>query len=134
LIHLDTSFLVDVLRETRRREHGRATELLNQLVHEDLRVSVHVLCELFAGAALTEESSDERPRVQDLVARLRTVYPDERFVPAYAALVAGQRRAGRLVATMDLLIATGALVEGAPLVTRDVRDFSRIAGLVIRTY
>jgi predicted nucleic acid-binding protein len=35
---------------------------------------------------------------------------------------------------MDLLIATTAVVEGAPLVTRNVKDFSRVPGLDLLSY
>lgn len=134
MIHLDTSFLIDLLRESRRQESGRAATFLNSIEDEDLCVSVHVLCELFAGAELAQPSSGERLRVQRLAARLRVAYPDERFAPTYAALFVAQKRTRQQVATMDLLIATEAVVERAPLVTRDTHDFSRIPGLEVRTY
>jgi predicted nucleic acid-binding protein len=35
---------------------------------------------------------------------------------------------------MDLLIATAALIDDAPLVTRNVKDFSRVPGLRVVGY
>jgi predicted nucleic acid-binding protein len=35
---------------------------------------------------------------------------------------------------MDLLIATGALVDEAPLATRNVKDFRRVPGLKVLSY
>jgi len=35
---------------------------------------------------------------------------------------------------MDLLIATAAVVDGAALVTRNPKDFSRITGLAVVAY
>lgn len=35
---------------------------------------------------------------------------------------------------MDLLIATAALVDAAPVVTYNVHDFSRVPGLEVVTY
>jgi predicted nucleic acid-binding protein len=41
---------------------------------------------------------------------------------------------GATVATMDLLIATAAVAARAPLLTRNLRDFSRVPGLEVRSY
>jgi predicted nucleic acid-binding protein len=134
MMHLDTSFLVDVLRENRRQLAGPATSFLATIAEEDLRVGVHVVCELLAGAELARLPSAERQRVHRLCASLQTVYPDERFPAVYARLLAAQERARQRIATMDLLIATAAVVDGAPLITRNARDFSRVPGLDVISY
>ena len=77
--HLDTSFLVDLLREGARAESGPATSFL-------------------------------------------------------ARLLAAQERARHRIAAMDLLIATAAVMDQAPLVTRNARDFSRVPGLEVVSY
>ena len=51
MIHFDTSFVVDFLRETLRDDPGPATALLDSLPPENLAVSVFAVCELLAGAA-----------------------------------------------------------------------------------
>lgn len=60
--------------------------------------------------------------------------PDEEFAPTYARLLAALRARGRSVATMDLLIATAAVCDGAPLVTRNPRHFLPVPGLKVVTY
>jgi predicted nucleic acid-binding protein len=60
VIHLDTSFVVDFLREASRGGEGPATTLLTSLPPEELAISVFVLCELIAGAALASRSDEER--------------------------------------------------------------------------
>jgi predicted nucleic acid-binding protein len=35
---------------------------------------------------------------------------------------------------MDLLIATAAIIDSAPLLTRNLRDFNRIPGLDVKSY
>ena len=122
MMHVDTSFLVDLLRESRRRRPGPATAFLNRIQGEELRVDVHVACELLAGAELYVRPSVERERVQRLCAELQISYPDERFPPTYARLLASQERKRQRIATMDLLIATAAVVDGAALVTRNPKD------------
>ena len=72
--------------------------------------------------------------MQRLWAELQIVYPDERFPPTYARLLASQERKRPRITTMDLLIATSAVVDGAALVTRNPRDFSRITGLEVVAY
>ena len=134
MIHLDTSFLVDLLREETRGKAGAAMRLLGQLEEEELRISVFVACELSAGAALSAHPQHETRRVERLCATLAVDYPDARFPPVYGRLLAWQsRREGRM-ATMDLLIATSAVVAGASLVTRNARDFSRVPDLEILAY
>lgn len=61
-------------------------------------------------------------------------YPDERFPSIYGSLLASQQSTHGRVSTMDLLIATSALVAGAPLVTRNAKDFSRVPGLDVLAY
>ena len=134
MIHVDTSFLVDLLREGARAEGGPATTFLHGLAGEELRAGVHVVCELLAGAELARRPSKERERVQRLCAGLDIVYPGERFPSVYGRLLAAQQRAGRQVSTMDLLIATAAVVDEAPLATRNAKDFRRIIGLEVLTY
>lgn len=86
MIHLDTSFAIDLMRERGKR--------------------------------------------RDVVLS----YPDERFAPTYAEILSWALRHGSRVAAMDTLIAAGALAEGAPLLTRNVKDFARIPGLRVETY
>ncbi len=134
MMHLDTSYLVDLLREGNRGEPGPASALLDSLEGEELRVDVHVVCELLAGAELARRPTVERQRVHHLCADFEIVYPDRRFPEAYAQLLAGLERSRQRISAMDLLIATAALVDEAPLVTRNARDFSRVPGLGLVGY
>lgn len=135
MTHLDTSFLVDLLRERRKGEAGPAGELLvDRLADEELGISVHVACELYAGAELASHRRRERKRVQELCASLHVAYPDDGFAPTYGRLLDHLRRSGEPIATMDLLIATAAVRGEAPLVTRNVRHFSRVPGLELVEY
>ncbi len=95
---------------------------------------MHVACELLAGAELSRHPSRERDRVQRLFDGVRIAFPDERFPSVYARLLGWHESAGRRVPTMDLLIATAAVVDHAPLVTRNAKDFSRIPDLVVLGY
>jgi predicted nucleic acid-binding protein len=135
VIHLDTTFLVDLLREQRRDQSGPASTWLEQLPDDEvLGVSVHVVCELMAGAHAARAPSGERDRLTHLCDALVVRYPDERFAPEYGRLLAATQASGKAIATMDLLIATAALIDGAPLVTRNARHFAKVPGLRLEKY
>jgi len=134
VIHADASFLVDLLRDAARGIRGPATVFLEELEREEIRVGVHVMCELLAGAEGSQRPTVERQRVRQLCRSLVVSYPDERFAPVYARLLASLRGAGRPIATMDLLIATAAIVDEAAIVTRNAKHFSRVPGVEIRGY
>ena len=134
MIHLDTSFLVDLLRDAQRVQAGPASRLLMEIADEELTVSVFVISELMAGVELSRQPSAERERVADLLDGLEVAYPGPGFATAYGRLFADLERSGRRLAAMDHLIATSALVDGAALATGDSDDFSRVPGLAILAY
>jgi predicted nucleic acid-binding protein len=134
VIHLDTSYLVDLLREARRGKPGPATQRLDQIADEELWLSVHAACELHAGAERSERPWEERSRVAKLCSGLHLSVPGPGFAEAFGRLYATLAKRGTLVAAMDLLIATAAVQAGAPLLTRNVREFSRVPGLDLLAY
>ena len=135
MIQFDTSFLIDLQEELNQERPGDALELIESLDgNELLAVSVHVLCELRVGAELMKQPMRTHESLDRLLRGFHVLYPDERFVGAYARLWAGTNRRKRTVAAMDLLIATAAILEDAQLVTRNVDDFSKIPGLRVLSY
>jgi predicted nucleic acid-binding protein len=134
VIHLDTSFLVDLLRERRRRKPGAASAVLESLKDDELAVSLFVLCELEAGAAGSDHPEQERSRILGLLAPLELVMPASSLAPIYGRLLAELEQRGETIATMDLLIAATALADAAPLVTGNRRHFERIADLEVLSY
>jgi len=134
LTHLDTSFLIDLLRERDRAEEGAATAKLDSVAEERLVVSQFVACELHAGAAGSVNPDREHRRVEALLRAFGGADVVEAFPMAYGRLLAELRRRGETIGTMDLLIATAALVDGGDLLTRNVRDFEKVPGLTVVAY
>ena len=135
MIHLDSSFLIDLHRETVSGRPGGALDWIESLDPDEvLGVAVHAVCELRVGAELSRQALREHEALDQLFAGLLVVYPDDRFAPAFARLAAATSRGGKSVAAMDLLIATAATLDDAPLVTRNVKDFSRVPGLRVLKY
>ena len=135
MIHLDTSLLIDLLREAARERPGPAFDAMESLDDDEtLAVSMHVVCELRAGAELSRRPVQEHEVLDRLLGGLFVAYPDARFAPMYARVLAAIERTGRRIASMDLLIATAALIDDAPLLTRNVKGFARVPGLRLLRY
>ena len=135
MIHLDSSFVIDLLRET---AHGRPGGALHWIesadAEETLAISVYVACELRTGAELARQPVREHAALDEILSAMLIVYPDDRFAPQYGRVLAALERMKKPIASMDLLIATTALLDDAPLVTRNTRDFSRVPGLRVIEY
>ena len=130
MTHLDSSLLIDLLREASRERPGAAFEVLESLDEDEvLAVSVHVVCELRAGAELASRPLKEHEELDRVLSGLVIAYPDVQFAPMYGRLFTAVTRGGRQLATMDLLIATAAILDDAQLITRNVKDFTRVPGL-----
>lgn len=134
VIHADSTFLIDLLREQRRGKPGKAAAFLERHAADHIVLPVFVACELEAGAANAAAPDRERARLRVLLQSISVVYPDERFAPAYGDLLVRIQRAGRTVATMDLLVATGAVVDAAAVVTANARHFRVVPGLTVLEY
>ena len=108
--------------------------MLSRLQDEELWVSVHVACELMAGVELSSHPKGERAKVEALLNSVQVAFPDERFAPVYGRLLAWLSSRGETVASMDLLIATAAVVDSASIVTRNAKHLARIPELRVISY
>lgn len=132
MIHVDTSFIVDLQRQTARADEAAA--FLERHADESFGISVHALCELEAGVRLARNPQRERARLQALVGGLAVAYPDHRFADAFGRTFASIELRGARVPVMDLLIAVAALVDDAALVTRNPKHFAVVPDLQVLGY
>jgi predicted nucleic acid-binding protein len=135
VIYFDSSFLIDLDNEIEKQAPAAAFEFLETLdANELLAVSVHVMAELRVGAELARHQVRTHEKLDRLLSGFLVVYPDLRFAAAYARVWAATNRKKRSVPAMDLFIATAAIIDDAPIVTANARDFSRVPGLRVLTY
>jgi len=126
-ICLDTDICIDVLRGARS---------LGALVHADLPndaiwISTITLAELGYGVARSRSPERERAHVAALLESVGVRKFDSRAAETAGAVRARLAGQGNGIGALDTLIGAHALAEGAVLVTRNVREFSRIAGLTL---
>ena len=135
MIHFDTAFLIDLEREWAREKPDAAFEFLEGLDDDEIvAVSVFGVAELRLGAELSRKPDKKHKEIDELLAGWVVVHPPDSFASRFAREAAVLRRAGDAISTMDLLIATAALLDNAPLVTRNVKHFSRVPGLRVLSY
>lgn len=115
---LDTNIVIEILNGT-----GDP----HSFDEYDVFISTITVAELYA---LSGISKDEERRIDVALLFLSIVPPTKEIA----------KRAGVLARTWtkrsqrpDLLIAATALELGVPLITKNVRDFARIRGLVVRS-
>jgi len=131
---VDTTFVIDLMREQGAGRIGPALGLLRNHRAAKLRMPVFVLCELELGALRSNRSEIEQARILRLTEFLEVVYPQPGFAAIYAGAVAKLLDAGTPVPVIDALIASVAIQYSEPLMTRDRLHFDCIAGLVVESY
>ena len=113
---------------------GRVAENLHLKSRREIAIPVIVLYELEVGALQSSAPDKRRAQLEELTRWVRLLP----FGPA-EAVVAAQIRAqlekiGQPIGPYDTLIAATALRRGATLVTHNVREFGRVAGLTVEDW
>ena len=133
---LDTTFLVDWMKEIKRQRPGKASAMSQQLIErgEALRITVFTVGELYVGVAKAIRSAREEMAIDALLNIAEVVGFEESTARVFGMLLGRLETEGRTISEMDALIASVALERDELLVTRNLRHFARIPGLRVETY
>ena len=131
---LDTSFVVDLLRERATGLNGPATRFLSLHRGDSVTLPLFCRCELELGAERSSNPGRERRALTAIIDLVNPIGPEPGFETVYARAAAALLAAGTPIPVMDLLIGVVALQHAEPVVTRDVEHFRRIPGLVVHGY
>lgn len=126
---LDTNIFIAALKG-----HPAVQAHLEALPLSDIIVSPVVLGELLTGVEKSARAAHNRARLTEVVAELTVVPLDERVSDAYGRLRADLERQGTPIGANDLWIAAQALALEATLVTDNLREFTRVAGLRVENW
>lgn len=121
---LDTNLCIRVLRD----RPASLRERFNQEA-AGLCLSTIVLAELLHGAAKSARPLQNRAEVERFAARLEVLAFDEPAAAHAADIRAELEWAGKVIGGYDLLIAGHARSRGLVVVTSNLGEFSRVAGL-----
>ena len=133
---LDTCFVIDLMRETKREEVGPASLKLEELSQrgERLRIAIITLAELQVGVAKSARPEREKQRVEEAVEQFAILSIFRSTAEIYGVVVGGLERAGLVIDAMDALIGSVALDHRDFVVSHNVKHFARIPGLVVEDY
>ena len=121
---LGTNVVIRVLRD----RPASARERFNAEA-DGLCVSTVTLGELFHGAARSARPIEVRREVERLAARLQVLSYDADAAAHFGDIRADLQRRGMVIGPYDLMIAAHARSRGLVLVTGNLGEFGRVAGL-----
>jgi len=125
---LDTNFLIARWREG---EGGPASVWLKANANLILGIPWIVKAEFLRGA---EIAGHDRQAIRDFLKRFPTLWPDEDTLEIYASLYSTLKKRIELIGPNDLWIASSALQNSVPLVSKNKIEFQRVPGLSLESY
>lgn len=128
-LSFDTTFLIDLQKEQRAGQEGRAHFFLKNHSNAAIYLSSVALGEFAEGFA-----SPEDPALLGIVTALRILDIDREVSLVYATNTRNLRMTGLLIGSNDLWIGCCAVRNRIPLVTRNAGHLKRIKGLEVIEY
>lgn len=126
---LDTNMVSDLVRQPT----GSVMRHIARVGADQICISIVVACEIRFGAA--KSGSQRLARQVELVLGQIEILPLEQPIEEhYADIRNTLERAGTPIGPNDLLIAAHVRALGLTLVTNNVREFSRVPGLVVENW
>src|SRR2546423_10199068 len=107
---------------------------LQAVPRQDIAVCAPVKAELFYGAAKSHNPQRSRARQQAFLNQYVSLPFSDAAADVYGRIRAALETRGTPIGGNDLLIASIALVYGLTLVTHNIREFGRVAGLLLEDW
>ena len=107
---------------------------LTTLEPGEVGLSSITLAELIYGAAKSSQTEQNLAALEQFLLPLELVNFDESAASAYGQIRAGLEREGKVIGSMDLLIAAHALSLNTILVTNNTKEFGRVMGLLLEDW
>jgi tRNA(fMet)-specific endonuclease VapC len=127
---LDTNTCIRYIngRVPRIREH------MQTILDTDIAISTITKGEMYAGSARSEYPERSRAAQDAFFIRFASLPFDEKAADAFGSIRAALERAGTPIGPYDMQIAAVAQVHHLIVVTHNLREFSRVAGLQLEDW
>lgn len=127
---LDTNICITLIRQ----KSPAVLQRLVSLKPGDVAISSITMAELAYGAEKSTKKEENLIALQQFILPLEQVTFDQQAAIAYGRIRANLVQSGNIIGSMDMLIAAIALSLDLILVTNNVREFSRVQGLLIEDW
>ncbi len=126
----DTDFIIDVMENK-----PKAIDKLKRLITsgEPEIVAAPTIFELYSGLVQSSKPELERKKILQVLSRVLILPLDASSAERGGEIDGLLTKAGQQIEPVDSMIAGIALAKGETVLTRNVKHFSRIAGLRIET-
>jgi tRNA(fMet)-specific endonuclease VapC len=131
MVCLDTSVLVALIRKDREAMEGLRIEAEAGGV---VSTTIINLCELYSGAYGSKAPQKELEKVQDLLTHTQLLEFGLGAARRYGGLINEGALKSEPIGDFDLIIASIALENNEKLVTRNLKHFNRVPGLVVERW
>lgn len=126
---LDTNTLIYFFKK-----QGNAGRHLSNSAPEDIAISLLTIYEIEVGLAKSVDATRRRMQFEQLLSFVQLIPFGRTEARRAAQLRAQLEKQGNPIGPIDTLIAGSALAHNAILVTHNVKEFSRISGLIIQDW
>ncbi len=127
---LDTNICIYIIK----RKPQQIVARFNTLQLSDVGVSSITVAELEYGACKSQKFDQNKAALQQFLIPLEILVFDLQAAQVYGTIRADLERLGRVIGSLDMLIAAQAKSEGITLVTNNIREFSRIPNLQLENW
>ncbi|NJO81177.1 MAG: type II toxin-antitoxin system VapC family toxin [Cyanobacteria bacterium RM1_2_2] len=127
---LDTNICIYIIK----RKPLKVLEKFQTLQLSDVEVSSITIAELEYGAFKSQRQEQNRVALNQFLMPLEILPFDQGATRIYGQTRAALERQGIVIGAMDLLIASQAISQNLVLVTNNVRELSRIPGLILENW
>ncbi len=121
----------DICSYIMKRSHQGLLDKLRRVPLEDIVVSVVTEAELLYGVKLSTKPRVTRASFDAFIKHVAVCDWTRSAAHHYADIRADLHKRGEMICANDLMIAAHARSLGAKIVTNNVREFSRVTGLVV---